>query len=69
MVAMSITKRYFTSGANTRSHAVFTSGIVLSSMSHPSLCSAQKSSTSCVSAMPPMSEPAMLRRRMMSEKA
>lgn len=59
---MSITKRYFTSLLSIRSYAWLMSWILISSMSDTMPCSAQKSSISCVSAMPPISEPARRRR-------
>ncbi|MBU6123169.1 delta-60 repeat domain-containing protein [Hymenobacter sp. PAMC29290] len=68
-VAMSITKRYFTSPFSMRSYDSLMSFMSMSSMSDMMLCSAQKSSISCVSAMPPMSEPAMRRRLLMRLKA
>ena len=54
---MSMTKRYFTSLFSSRSKASLIFAIGISSMSAVIPCSAQKSSISWVSRMPPMSEP------------
>src|SRR5881397_2703163 len=60
--AMSMTNRYRTSCFSSRSHASLIFCIGMSSMSDTIPCAAQKSSISCVSAIPPMAEPAKFRR-------
>ena len=59
-VEISITKRYLTSLFSIRSYALLISFISISSISETILCSAQKSSISWVSAIPPIKEPARL---------
>ncbi|TQM30176.1 hypothetical protein FB390_1795 [Nocardia bhagyanarayanae] len=58
IVAVSITNRYRTSLATTRSYALSISSAEINSISAPMPCWAQKSSISCVCAMPPIMEPA-----------
>src|SRR6058998_2615837 len=60
--AMSIEKRYFTSDLSSLSYASLTFWIGMTSISAVMLCLPQKSSISCVSAMPPIIEPERLRR-------
>ena len=59
---MSITNRYFTSLRSIRSNASLMYDIGMTSTSETMPWVPQKSSISCVSARPPMSDPAMLRR-------
>src|SRR5207248_6686740 len=67
--AMSIEKRYFTSDLSSRSYASLTFWMGMTSTLAVMLWTPQKSSISCVSAMPPMAEPEKLRRRAMRLKA
>ena len=60
--AISIENRYFTSAFSNRSYASLTFWIGITSTSEVMLCFPQKSSISCVSAIPPISEPDRLRR-------
>ena len=55
---MSMTKRYLTSARSIRSQAWLMSCMEIISQSGWMSWAAQKSSSSCVSAMPPMAEPA-----------
>ena len=57
-----MTNRYLTSLLTTRSYASFTFWIGIHSISLLMLCLLQKSSISYVSLIPPMTDPAMLRR-------
>lgn len=58
IVAVSMTNRYRTSLATTRSYALSISSAEINSISAPMPCWAQKSSISWVCAMPPIIEPA-----------
>jgi hypothetical protein len=66
---MSITKRYFTSLLSIRSYASLMYWIGITSTSEVMPCLPQKSSISCVSLSPPMSEPDTLRRPKIRLKA